>query len=110
MVNHYMQADAFVLPSFSDSSPLSIVEVCYYKLPLLISERCGNHNETLVEGKKGYKFDPDNHIEVRNKFEQFLNCRSEWPIMGEVSRKMYEDNFAQRKVIDKFINSVQAFK
>lgn len=110
IVKHYIMADAFLLPSFSDQSPLAIVEACYYKLPLLISERCGNHYETLVEGKNGYKFDPDNHIEVRNKFEQFLNCRSEWPIMGEVSRKMYEDNFAQRKVIEKFINSVQAFK
>ncbi len=107
VVAHYMKSDCFLLPSFSDPSPLSIVEACCCSLPLLISQRCGNHYETLKEGENGFSFDPDNAVQIKSAFESLLNCRKQWPQMGEISHKMFETNFKQEVVIKRFIEMLE---
>lgn len=109
MVDFYEKVDVFLLPSFSDPSPLSIVEACCSKLPLLISSRCGNHFETLKEGVNGYSFDPDNHSEVKIAFEKLMNQRVNWIEMGKYSRQLFENNFKQSKVLTDFANSLREF-
>lgn len=105
---YYNKCDAIILPSFSDPSPLSLVEACCNGLPVLASERCGNHYETVVVGENGYVFDPENHEQVKNSFELFLQRRQEWNKMGEVSRKLFEENFKQSNVLPRFITELQS--
>lgn len=105
IARQYSKCDAMILPSFTDASPLVLVEAIYSKLPLLISTRCGNHFETLAEGINGFGFDPDNHKEIKRAFESLMNKRSEWPEMGRESRKLFEKNFEQDTVLRNFINS-----
>lgn len=107
VVAHYMSSDCFLLSSFSDPSPLSIVEACCCSMPLLISQRCGNHYETLKEGENGFSFDPDNSEQMKSAFESLLNCRKQWPQMGEKSHKMFETNFKQEVVIKRFIEMLE---
>ena len=107
VVGHYISSDCFILPSFSDPSPLSIVEACCCSLPLLISCRCGNHYETLVEGENGFSFDPDNTKQIKQAFESMLACRKDWPQMGEKSYQMFEKNFKQDVVIKQFIKVLE---
>ena len=106
MVDFYKQADVCVLPSFTDASPLSLVEAICCGLPLLISNYCGNHFETLVEGKNGYSFSPYSPEEIRTAFEVLLNKRNEWKKMGEESRYLFEHNFRQSIVLERFINQL----
>lgn len=110
MVDFYEKADVFLLPSFSDPSPLSIVEACCSKLPLLISSRCGNHFETLIEGVNGYSFDPDNHLEIKITFEKLMCQRVKWIEMGKYSRQLFDNNFKQSKVLREFVNSLRNFE
>ncbi|MEY8687573.1 glycosyltransferase family 4 protein [Bacteroides sp. AN502(2024)] len=107
VVNHYMNSDCFVLPSYSDPSPLSIVEACCCGLPLLISRRCGNHFETLAKGENGFLFDPDNATQIKTAFESLLNCRKQWRKMGEKSHQMFETNFKQDVVIKRFVEMLE---
>lgn len=101
ILNTYLDCDAMILPSFSDSSPLALVEgICSY-LPMLVSNRCGNHYETVVDGVNGYIFDPDNHTEIKQAFENLLSRRSEWKVMGEESRKLFEKNYKQDVILKK---------
>lgn len=107
VVAYYMNSDCLILPSFSDPSPLSIVEACCCGLPVLISRRCGNHYETLEEGENGFSFDPDSAAQIKLAFESLLNCRKQWKQMGKKSHKMFELNFRQDVVIKRFIEMLE---
>lgn len=106
VAQYYLKSDVLILPSFTDQSPLALVEGCCAKMPILASNRCGNHFETIEEGKNGYTFNPDNHQEVRDAFEKMLARRKEWPAMGEHSRELFEQNFKQDVVLTHFISEL----
>ncbi|SHG73573.1 Glycosyltransferase involved in cell wall bisynthesis [Chryseobacterium arachidis] len=101
----YRNADVFLLPSFSDPSPLSSVEAISSGLPVFISNRCGNHFETVSEGKNGYVFDPANHIEIRDKFNRLMSEKNYWKEFSEVSLKLAEQNFNPDIVLKRFVSS-----
>lgn len=107
VASYYLKSDVLILPSFSDPSPLSLVEGCCCKLPILASNRCGNHYETVDEGKNGYTFDPDNHSEIKASFESMIANRRRWFEMGLHGRHLFEENFLQERVLRRFIESLK---
>lgn len=110
VVEYYRKSDVLVLPSFSDASPLALVEGCCSKMPLLVSNRCGNHYETIIDGQNGYIFNPDNADEIKTAFENILHNRAKWKEMGCISRKLFEQNFEQKNVIPSFIKEISQSK
>lgn len=103
----YKNADVFLLPSFSDPSPLSIVEAISSGLPVFVSDRCGNHFETVSEGKNGYVFDPSNHAEIKEKFNMLMDRKEHWKEFSQISLQLAEENFNPEIVIKKFISSYE---
>ena len=103
----YSKADFFLLPSFSDQSPLVIVEACYNGLPLLISNRCGNHFETLEEEINGFSFDPYDNKSIKIAFEKMMDRRKDWREMGKNSRKKYDDFFDKNTATQRFYKQLQ---
>jgi glycosyltransferase involved in cell wall biosynthesis len=103
MTTWYKRANVFVLPSYSDPSPLSVIEALRMRLPLLISERCGNHFEALVPGENGYLFDPYDCKSVRHAFESMKARSAEWGLMGDLSGSRYQEQFAIDEVIKRFV-------
>ncbi len=106
MASLYASADVFLLPSFSDSSPLSIVEALKMKLPLLVSFHCGNHYEALQEGINGYGFFPNDHTEIKEKFEKIISERNMFNTYGEKSYEIYKDIFSKDKVVKKVVEEL----
>lgn len=105
----YAKANVFVLGSYTDASPLTVVEALRMKLPLLISERCGNHFEAVEVGVNGYLFDPYNHSTIKDMFEAMLERKSQWHDMGISSGILYENNFKKSKVISNFAEQFNSF-
>jgi glycosyltransferase involved in cell wall biosynthesis len=105
MVNFYAIANIFCLPSFADPSPLSIIEALKMELPLLVSNRCGNHFEAVQNGVNGYTFDPDNKIEIREKLFKLLEQRENWQEMGTKSLNIYNSFFSKDLVVQNFFSS-----
>ncbi|MEC3877610.1 glycosyltransferase family 4 protein [Chryseobacterium salviniae] len=103
----YKNADVFLLPSFSDPSPLSIVEAISSGLPVFVSNRCGNHFETVAEGKNGYVFDPSNHAEIKDKFNKLMGRKNNWKEFSRISLQLAVENFNPDIVIRKFISSYE---
>lgn len=97
-------ADVFVLPSFSDPAPLSIIEALAVKLPILISNMCGNKNEVLVEGINGFSFNPFNKNEISITFNKCLDSKESWRRMGEESYKIFNNNFNTNVIVENFKN------
>ena len=108
MINLYTKANIFCLPSFADPSPLSIIEALKMKLPLLVSNRCGNHFEAVQDGLNGYTFDPDNKIEIRQKLFILLEQRDSWREMGTYSLNLYNSCFSKDLVIQNFFSSLNS--
>lgn len=109
LVDLYRQANLFVLPSFTDASPLTVIEALRMKLPLLISERCGNHFEAVIEGENGYIFDPYSPPTIKNAFEKILSEAVHWEEMGEVSSHIYAQKFKKSQVIKTFVKVLTDF-
>jgi len=99
----YQKANIFVLPSFSDPSPLTLIESTTSGLPLLVSERCGNHYEALVEGENGYTFDPYDSVDIKSKFEKLMSQRDQWAKFSENSILIAKHNFDNNKVLKELI-------
>lgn len=104
----YNMVDAFVLPSYSDASPLSLVEALYFHLPILCSSHCGNHFEAVMEGENGYVFSPLEGSDIKRSFEKFLACREHWEEMGECSYKRFQSNFDTQERVRMFISQMKS--
>ncbi len=102
----YKNADVFVLPSYSDPSPLSLVEALYSGLTMFVSNRCGNYFEAVVEGENGYTFDPFLPEEIRRKFEFLMEQRGSWSVFSKKSIELADKNFNPEKVMNTFISSI----
>jgi glycosyltransferase involved in cell wall biosynthesis len=102
----YKAANVFVLPSFSDPSPLSIVEAIFTGLPVFISNRCGNHFETVENGVNGYLFDPYRAGDIKTKFELLMSNISNWSKFSNKSIEIANANFRGEKVIETFWTSI----
>jgi glycosyltransferase involved in cell wall biosynthesis len=106
MVELYKCAHVVVLPSFSDASPLALIEALKMRLPLLVSARCGNHFEVLAPGENGYLFDPSAAETVKDAFEHLMRRRADWPAMGEISGDRYRTSFERSLVIENFVRGL----
>lgn len=103
----YKQADIFVLPSFSDPSPLTVIEAIRSGLPLLISDRCGNHYEAVMQRANGYTFNPFNPYDIKSKFDALMAQRNNWNLLAERSLQIADLNFNNEKIIKNFIVILQ---
>lgn len=54
MPKYYAAADLFLLPSVQDMNPLCVVEALFSGLPIALSDRTGNVEEGVTEGKNGW--------------------------------------------------------
>ncbi|BDU70454.1 hypothetical protein GETHOR_25550 [Geothrix oryzae] len=109
LVRLYREAQVLTLPSFTDASPLVLVEGLRMKLPLLVSNRCGNHFEVLEEGKNGFLFDPFDPSQIKTAFESMLSRQADWKQMGEASGEIYSRIFDCKSVITRFISELNTF-
>lgn len=84
----YAAADVFLLPSFSDSNPLSAIEAAFSGLPLLISTRLGNYPELLTEGVTGWGFDPSDPVMTQKTIANAIEAPTS--LLQEMSERVYE--------------------
>jgi glycosyltransferase involved in cell wall biosynthesis len=109
MTRLYAAADAFALPSLKDPNPLVAVEALWAGLPLLLSNRVGNHPEVLTPGINGWLFDPLSPSSVASAIRGWLST----PIgdlpssYGAISRAKAEQAFRSRAVADGFTRQLR---
>jgi glycosyltransferase involved in cell wall biosynthesis len=90
MVRLYAAADLFVLPSLSDPSPLSVIEACASRLPLLASRRVGNFADVVEEGVNGWGYDADDPPSNAELVRRIAGTsRDRLAEMGEASAERY---------------------
>jgi glycosyltransferase involved in cell wall biosynthesis len=102
IVRLYAAADLFVLPSLSDPSPLSAVEACAARLPLLVSRRIGNFPDVLEDGVNGWAYDPEAPERHRERVRAIASLsRQELAAMGERSGERFARRFDSTRCIER---------
>lgn len=85
-------ADAFILPSYIEGVPISILEAESYGLPI-VSTRVGGIPEIVSHGVNGYLFSPGNKQEMKQYIDNLLLMDIEKRIiMGKHSKEMVYRN------------------
>lgn len=102
----YKSANVFILPSFTDASPLVLIEALKMNLPVIVSNRCGNHFESVIDSYNGFLFDPSDKKSIKNAFEMIIFKKNEWINMGNNSYMLYCKNFNKKSVIQNFIKKI----
>ncbi len=92
----FRQADAFILPSYSEGMPMAVLEAWSYQLPVLITPAC---NLDI-----GYQREAAIHIEVDSLEESlrslFAMENPQLEQIGHHGRKLVEENFSWVKAAE----------
>jgi glycosyltransferase involved in cell wall biosynthesis len=84
----YGLAEAFILPSVSETWGLVVNEAMAAGLPVLVSHRCGCAEDLVIDGYNGRRFDPDNPVAIRDALGWMASATRDRPAMGRSSRQM----------------------
>ncbi len=98
-------ADIFVLPSLSDSNPLSCIEALWAGLPLIVSKHVGNHPEVVQDN--GCVFDYEKADQSIALIDEILQADNEWFKKARiVSRNIAIKTYNPDSVTERIINEM----
>jgi glycosyltransferase involved in cell wall biosynthesis len=108
IIELYKASDLFVLPSFWDSSPLSVIEAIAAGLPILVSNKIGNLPDVLIENHNGWSFDPNASQEIKSNLLKKISMvsKTELSQIGLNSQKIYNRNFDNQKTIENLAEKI----
>jgi glycosyltransferase involved in cell wall biosynthesis len=88
----YSKANIFVLPSYGETSPITIIEAMASSLPVVAS-RVGGIPDLIQDGYNGFLVTPGNSLELSEKLDILLNDPSLIKSMGQRSRALATTKF-----------------
>ena len=107
MAKLYGLTDTVALPSLLDPNPLSVIEALWAGLPLILSDRVGNHPEALLPGENGWLFDPESSGATRDVMKDWAATDSrELERRGKASTRIAEERFRTETVLKNFLDQV----
>ena len=89
--------DVFVLPSYNEGLPISILEAMSYNLPI-ISTKVGGIPEILKNEYNGYLINPGDLIALENAISALINNPSKRKLQGKRSGEIVK-SFLPEQVI-----------
>jgi glycosyltransferase involved in cell wall biosynthesis len=107
MCKLYALSDGFALPSYSDPNPLSVIEALWAGLPVILSDRVGNHHETLVAHRNGWLFSTDDTASICSSVASWLKLSdSELFKYGESSSTIASSSFDPITAVPVFVDGL----
>lgn len=96
------EADAFILPSFSEGLPMSVLEAWSYTLPVVMTDHC--NLPVGFSSKAAIRIEPSS-ASIGQGLEQLFAMTSEQlTTMGGNGRNLVEDEFQWDKIAQKMIS------
>lgn len=83
----------FVLPSYNEGLPLSILEAMSYGLPV-ISTTVGSIDEVVVDNLNGYTVKPGDINRIQEKIKICIKDRELWKILSTNSKNIIENEYS----------------
>jgi len=102
LVEYYSISDIFILPSFHENMPTSLLEAMACKLPS-IATNVGGIPEIIQNGINGFIINPNDTKELIDKIEYIFDNQDEINKIGTKARKQIEEKFTWEKNIKKIV-------
>lgn len=96
----------FVLPSYHEGLPRTVLEAMATGRPILTTDVPGCR-ETVINGQNGWLVEKANVEQLAEKMIWFIENPQEWQRMAEASRAIVEDKFDVHKVNKKLMNIME---
>tara|TARA_Y100001968_G_C19441288_1_gene762667 strand:- start:2319 stop:3422 length:1104 start_codon:yes stop_codon:yes gene_type:complete len=90
--NYLLQSNLFILSSFSEGLPRSLIEATRASLPIISSD-VGGVSECVLEGINGFLFDPGDVNLLVGKLNKFIDNPYLIDIYSRASRSIYDERF-----------------
>lgn len=98
--NIYFLTDIFVLPSYREGLPRTVIEAMAMEKPVVITDTEGCR-DTITDGVEGFIVPPRKVEELNNAIENLILDEDLRKKMGEEGRKRVLKEFSNRIIIDK---------
>jgi glycosyltransferase involved in cell wall biosynthesis len=100
-------ADCVVLPSYREGTPRTLLEAAALGKPIVTTNVPGC-KETVVHGYNGYLCDVRSATDLAAKMEQlYLLSDKALQTMGQNSRRLAEEKFDEKFVIDRYFAAIK---
>ena len=88
----FQNADIYILPSYSEGLPMSILEAMAYGLPV-ISTPVGGTPEAVEDGVNGFLIKPGDYVALAEKIDLLANDKPLRDKMGEQGYRIAKEKF-----------------
>ncbi len=106
-VRPYIEScNIFVLPSYHEGLPRTVLEAMATARPILTTDVPGCR-ETVVNGYNGFLVEKANFVQLAEKMIWFIENQDEWQGMALASRTIVEDKFDVHKVNKALMNIME---
>ena len=95
-------ATVYVLPSYNEGMPMSILEAMSFSIPV-VSTYVGGIPEVINNGVDGLLIEPGNKESLKQKLLQLLNSESERELIGKKAKEKIDKKFNLVKISDKLL-------
>jgi len=99
-------ACVFVLPSYREGTPRSVLEAMAMGRPIVTTDTPGCR-ETVCNGVNGYLVDVKDPVSLANAMEKFILDPESIIVMGKNSRKIAEEKYDVHMVNSAILNSME---
>ncbi len=97
------KADIFVLPSYAEGLPISLLEAMAYALPVIVTP-VGGIPVAVTDQQEGIIVNAGQVEELTNALNRLISDRGLADKMGTAARKRCEQNFGVEVAVDKLLN------
>uniref|UniRef100_UPI0039A44364 glycosyltransferase family 4 protein n=1 Tax=Ornithobacterium rhinotracheale TaxID=28251 RepID=UPI0039A44364 len=97
--NYYAVMDIYILPSYREGFPTSILEASSMGIPVITSKSTGCI-DSIINGKTGLFINEINEFEIEKSIKQLLDNKTLMTDLGENGTQFVKKNFEQSYVWD----------
>lgn len=108
LLAYYASADCFVMPSYREGFPNTVLEAGAMELPSIVTDINGSR-EIVIEGENGMIVPPQNADALYNAMKVIVQSKAHREKMASNARKMIADRFEQsfvRKCLYDFYDEI----
>ncbi|NLD49209.1 MAG: glycosyltransferase family 4 protein [Clostridiaceae bacterium] len=97
VASYYRQCSVYVLPSYREGTPRTVLEAMAMGRPIITTDAPGCR-ETVVDGVTGFIVPVQDSVTLVEKLEWFITNQEEIGKMGQASYQLCQDKFNVQKV------------
>lgn len=105
MINMYKKSDIFILPSYREGMPISLLEAMAAGLPI-ISTSVGGIPEFIVEGENGFLITPGDYVSLADKIIKLIENKELRLMISrnnqEKIREKYDWSMVSTKICEEY--------